>query len=107
MSSVYSINKGINRPIEFKGIKAQYIWYLGAGLVFLLILFAVLYIAGLNAFICLALVAALTTLLFMVVNRMSSRYGAHGLMKRLARNRIPSVIKLYSRKTFTRTWKKN
>ncbi|MDB5129720.1 DUF4133 domain-containing protein, partial [Mucilaginibacter sp.] len=37
----YQINKGINRPIEFKGLKAQYIGYLGSGLVALLILFAV------------------------------------------------------------------
>ncbi len=44
MSSVYAINKSINKPVEFKGLKAQYIWYLGGGLLFLLILFAVLYI---------------------------------------------------------------
>ena len=52
-SSVYQINKGINKPIEFKGLKAQYIWYLGGGLVALLILFAIIYIAGVNMFICL------------------------------------------------------
>ena len=40
-NSVYQINKGINKPIEFKGLKAQYIWYLGGGLVALLILFAI------------------------------------------------------------------
>ena len=28
MSSVYTINKGVNKPIEFKGLKAQYIAYL-------------------------------------------------------------------------------
>ena len=32
-SSIYGINKGVNRPAEFKGLKAQYIWYLGGGLV--------------------------------------------------------------------------
>ena len=37
-SPVYPINKGINRPLEFKGLKAQYIWYLGAGLLVLLVL---------------------------------------------------------------------
>src|SRR4029450_6697341 len=25
-TSVYKINKGINKPIEFKGLKARYIW---------------------------------------------------------------------------------
>ena len=28
-NSVYVINKGINAPITFKGLKAQYIWWLG------------------------------------------------------------------------------
>jgi hypothetical protein len=46
MSSVYNINKGINQPIEFKGLKAQYIWWLCGGLVCLLILFAVTYVSG-------------------------------------------------------------
>ena len=45
-NSVYNINKGINKSIEFKGLKAQYIWYMGCGLVALLILFAILYICG-------------------------------------------------------------
>jgi hypothetical protein len=53
---IYKINKGINKPIEFKGLKAQYIWYLGGGLVMLLILFAVLYIIGVNPFICVGLI---------------------------------------------------
>ncbi|HEU4791365.1 MAG TPA: DUF4133 domain-containing protein, partial [Flavobacterium sp.] len=43
-NSVYQINKGINQSIEFKGLKAQYIWYLGGGVVVLMILFAVMYI---------------------------------------------------------------
>ena len=47
-SSIYGINKGINKPIEFKGLKAQYIWYLGGGLAGLLVLFGVLYISGVN-----------------------------------------------------------
>ena len=37
-NSVYQINKGINRSIEFKGLRAQYIWYLGGGVVALLIM---------------------------------------------------------------------
>ena len=30
-NSVYKVNKGINKPIEFRGLKAQYIWWLGGG----------------------------------------------------------------------------
>lgn len=101
MSSVYKINKGINKPIEFKGLKAQYIAYLAAGLVGLLILFAVLYIIGVNMFVCLALMAILGTALFMTVYRLSDKYGEHGLLKKLARRSIPDFIKVSSRKPFT------
>ena len=103
MSSVYKINKGINKPIEFKGLKAQYIAYLAAGLIVLLVLFAVLYIAGVNMFVCLALTAILGTALFMTVYRLSDKYGEHGLIKKLARRSIPNFIKVTSRKAFLKT----
>lgn len=37
---VYVINKGINTAIEFKGLKAQYIWFVAAVAVGTMILFA-------------------------------------------------------------------
>ena len=95
-NSVYQINKGINKPIEFKGLKAQYIWYLGGGLVALLILFAIIYIIGVNVFICLALIVSLSTALFMYVYKLSRAYGEFGLMKKVARKAVPKVIKSYS-----------
>jgi hypothetical protein len=97
MSSVYQINKGINRSIEFKGLKAQYIWYLGGGLVVLLILFAILYISGLGIFFCLALIVTLTTILFMRIYKLSRTYGEYGMMKKIAKRSVPNVIKTYSR----------
>ena len=99
-TSVYTINKGVNKPIEFKGLKAQYIWYLGGGLLALLILFAVLYICGVNPFVCLGLVLLLGLFLFLHVYRLSHKYGQYGMMKRAARRGVPYVIKIYSRKTF-------
>ena len=99
-NSVYKINKGINKPIEFKGLKAQYIWYLGGGLVILLILFAVLYIIGVNTLICLGLIVVLGGILFAWVYGVSNKYGEHGMKKKVARRGIPSVVKSYSRKVF-------
>ena len=95
-SSVYHINKGINKPIEFKGLKAQYIWWLGGGLVALLILFAILYICGTNVFICLIIIGSLGGLLFFTVYKYSRNYGEHGLLKKIANASIPKVIKNYS-----------
>jgi hypothetical protein len=97
-TSVYKINKGVNRPIEFRGLKAQYIWYLGGGLLVLLILFAILYICGVNTFICLGIILISGTGLFMYVYRLSHKYGEHGMMKAEAKRSIPKKIKTYSRK---------
>jgi hypothetical protein len=99
---VYQINKGINKPIEFKGLKAQYIGYLAGGLVALLILFAVMYIAGLPVYVCLAVVSALGSGLFYQVFKYSHTYGQYGLMKRTARRYLPGYLKFNSRKIFTR-----
>lgn len=99
-TSVYTINKGINKPIEFKGLKAQYIWYLGGVLLFLLILFAVLYICGVSPFICVALISLLGTLLCLYIYKLSHTYGEHGLMKKFARKNIPKVLKVNSRMLF-------
>ncbi|MCQ6957303.1 DUF4133 domain-containing protein [Mucilaginibacter aquariorum] len=96
----YQINKGINRPIEFKGLKAQYIGYLGGGLVALLVLFAVLYLIGLAIYLCLLIIAALGSGLFYKVFELSHRYGEHGLMKRNARRYLPDYLKFRSRRLF-------
>jgi hypothetical protein len=100
-NSIYKINKGINSSIEFKGLKAQYIWWLGGGLVILMILFAILYIAGVNAFLCIGIVFIAGGFLFSNVYRMSNIYGEHGMKKKMAKRSIPGCIKCYSRKLFT------
>lgn len=99
---VYQINKGINKPIEFKGLKAQYIGYLAAGLVALLIFFAVIYIMGLPVTICILIISVLGGGLFYQVFRLSHKYGQYGLMKRTAARYLPGYLKFNSRKLFTR-----
>jgi len=96
----YQINKGINRPIEFKGLKAQYIGYLGGGLVALLVLFAVLYVIGTAVYLCMLVIAGLGSALFYKVFGLSHKYGEHGLMKRNARKYLPDYLKFNSRRLF-------
>jgi hypothetical protein len=100
MASVYKINKGVNRPIEFKGLKAQYIWYLGAGLVALLLVFATLYLVGVNMIFCLVLIALAGTALFMGVYKLSRTYGQFGLLKKMAKRAIPDYLRAESRGLF-------
>lgn len=101
MSSIYSINKGVSQPIVFKGLKAQYIAYLAVGLVALLILFAILYVMGISVFIVLPLILLLGTGLFFLIFHLSDRFGTYGLMKFLAKRRLPASIRFRSRNLFT------
>src|SRR5436190_21910225 len=99
--SVCHINKGNNKPVEFKGLNAQYCWYLGGGLVALLILFAIMYIIGINVYLSLALIISAGTGLFIFIYRMSNKYGEHGVMKQMAKRQIPACIKIRSLKVFS------
>ncbi len=104
-NSVYKINKGINKPIEFKGLKAQYIWWLGIGIVGLLIVFAVLYILGVNPYACVVLILGAGTGHCFWIATLSRTYGEFGLMKKLARKKVPTVLKCSSYQLFTRLQK--
>ena len=104
-NSVYQINKGINKSIEFKGLKAQYIWYLGGGIIGLMILFAAMYLLGLPSFICIAVIMLLGTGLVIKVYGMSNKYGEHGMMKALAKRSVPKAIKCNSRRVFIKAIK--
>lgn len=100
MGTVYEINKGINKSIEFKGIKAQYIIYLAAGMVFLLLLFAILYVCGLKIYFCLGIVVPGAVVFILTIQRLSKKYGEHGLTKQMAAKRLPGSIQSISRKIF-------
>lgn len=99
-NSVYQINKGINKSIEFRGLKAQYIWYFGAGVVGLLILFAILYIIGLNSFVCIGIILTAGTVLTIKIYALSNTYGQYGMMKKLARRSVPKVVRSKNRRIF-------
>jgi hypothetical protein len=99
-NSIYYINKGINKSIEFKGLRAQYIWYFGGMVIILMIVFAVLYIAGVNTYVCMALIGGSATAGSVRLFALSHRYGEYGLMKAIAKKRVPRVLKSYTRKNF-------
>jgi len=102
-NSVYSINKGINKSIEFRGLKAQYIWYFGGGVIGLLILFAILYILGINSFICIGIILIAGTVLTIKIYALSNIYGEYGMMKKIARRSVPKIVRSQSREVFLQT----
>lgn len=99
-NSIYHINKGINKSIEFKGLRAQYIWYLAIGILVLLILFGGMYALGIPSFICIGLILIAGTFLVMKIYAMSAKYGEHGLTKEMAKRSIPKVVRCNSRRIF-------
>ena len=88
----YSINKGIGASAEFKGLKAQYLFYFAGGLLGNLILVMVMYMAGINNLICLTLGLGLSGYLIYKVFSLNKKYGQYGLMKLQARKYFPRYI---------------
>lgn len=88
----YSINKGIGASVEFKGLKAQYLFYFAGGLLGNLILVMVMYMTGVNNIICLIFGLGLSGYLIYKVFAMNKKYGQHGLMKLQARKYFPRYI---------------
>ena len=100
MATVYEVNKGINKSIEFKGIKAQYIVYLALAMVLSLLLFAVLYVCGVNLYCVLGIVLVEATSTINLIHRFSRKYGENGLKKQMAAAKLPKAIQSRSREVF-------
>lgn len=90
--SNYNINKGIGRTVEFKGLKAQYLFIFAGGLLGTLILVMILYMAGVNSYICLFLGIGGASLIVWQTFSLNQKYGEHGLMKIGAIKRHPRYI---------------
>lgn len=88
----YNINKGIGRTVEFKGLKAQYLFIFAGGLLAALIFVMILYMAGVNSYICLMLGAGGASLIIWQTFSLNRKYGEHGLMKVAANKRHPRYI---------------
>jgi hypothetical protein len=99
-NSIYNINKGINKSIEFRGLRAQYIWYFAGLVLALMVVFAALYIAGAGTIVCLAVCGSAAAFGGIKIFALSKRYGEHGLMKAIARKRLPRVLKSCGRRYF-------
>lgn len=89
----YSINKGVGKGAEFKGLKAQYLIMFGIGLLGSFMLFFIIYVfLGLNMLFAIVIVVALTTGFLWYIFKMNKKYGEHGLMKSAALMKEPSHL---------------
>ncbi|MEA9412620.1 DUF4133 domain-containing protein [Flavobacterium sp. PL02] len=88
----YNINKGIGSTVEFKGLKAQYLFIFAGGLLGILVLVMILYIIGMSSYICLGLGIGGASLIIWKTFSLNKKYGEHGLMKAGAKKRHPRYI---------------
>ena len=96
----YGINKGIGKSVEFRGLKAQYLFLFAGGLLAVFVVFVVLYMAGVDQWVCIAFGVVTASVLVWATFRLNARYGEFGLMKLLASRQHPRY--LLSRKSARR-----
>lgn len=88
----YPINKGIGRSPEFKGLRSQYLSIFAGGLLALFVVFVVMYMAGIDQWICIGFGVISASVLVWGTFRMNAKYGEWGLMKMQARRSHPRYI---------------
>lgn len=98
------INKGVGRDVEFKGLRAQYLFIFAGGLLAVFVVFVIMYMAGIGQWVCILFGVVAATVIVWLTFSLNKRYGSHGLMKLLAAREHPRRI--LSRKRIIRLIKK-
>ncbi len=88
----FQINKGIGKPVEFMGLKSQYLMLFAGGLLAVIIVFMMLYISGVPQSICIGFGLVAAPVLVWQSFSLNQKYGTHGLMKRQAVGSYPRRI---------------
>ena len=102
--SDFEINKGVGREVEFKGLRAQYLFIFAFGLLAVFVVFVIMYTAGIEQWTCIGFGVSAGPAVVWLTFSLNRRFGSHGLMKLLAARQHPRRI--LSRKRITRLIKK-
>lgn len=100
----YNINKGIGKSVEFKGLKAQYLFIFAAGLLAVFVVFVIMYMVGIDQWACIGFGVTAASVLVWQTFSLNAKYGEHGLMKLMAVKQHPHY--LINRKTPHRLFKR-
>ncbi|PNL04192.1 DUF4133 domain-containing protein [Parabacteroides distasonis] len=73
-------------------LKSQYLFVFAGGLVMVLLAVVILYLVGVDQWICISFGSISGGLLVWMTFRLNARYGEHGLMKLLAEKRHPRYL---------------
>lgn len=88
----YTIHKGVDKPVEFKGLQSQYLVVFAAGLLTSFLLVVALHLCGVSQLTCFGVGIALAFGVIFTTFRLNARYGRYGLMKFLAAKLRPRRI---------------
>ena len=100
----YNINKGVGRSVEFKGLKAQYLFIFAGGLLSVFILFVIMYMVGIDQLVCIGFGIVAASVVVWLTFHLNAKYGEHGLMKLMAKGQHPRY--LINRKMAIRLFKR-
>lgn len=88
----FPINKGIGRTVEYKGLKAQYLFIFAGGLIADFIVFVIMYMCGVAQWFCIGFGAVCASILVWLTFHLNAKYGQYGLMKLAAVKYHPRYI---------------
>lgn len=88
----YPINRGIGKSVEFKGLKAQYLFIFVGGLLAVFVVFVIMYMIGISQWVCIGFGIVAASVLVWQTFALNAKFGEHGLMKIQAGASHPKYI---------------
>lgn len=88
----YPINRGIGKSVEFKGLKAQYLFIFVGGLLAVFVVFVIMYMIGISQWACIGFGIVAASVLVWQTFALNAKFGEHGLMKMQAGASHPKYI---------------
>ena len=85
----YRSNTTRRRVLSLR-LKAQYLFLFAAGLLTVFVLFIIMYMAGVNQWVCIGFGVVTASALVWATFALNEKYGEHGLMKLVASGSIPA-----------------
>lgn len=88
----YNINKGVDRPLDFYGLKEQNIIYFAGGILAAIVIY--FFIAFINQYVAIGVASLVAVGDYFACYFINNKYGVHGLAKTTAMNSCPERIQL-------------
>jgi hypothetical protein len=94
--ATYKVNRGVGKPVEFFGLRSQYVVYL-VFLVLLTIIFSFILLLLLNAMVALPIGIIAFLLAICSCFKLNNTFGEYGLMQLMASKKVVKHISITKR----------